>query len=349
MTKEHRYTLASNKVKKLDCPYCGAKKHWQRYIDIETGEVLPEHWGRCDNEGKCSEWNDPYKDGYVKMIWKQEQGNRSEYPTSWKPPQKKKAPQVVPIFFDFDTFLTTLEANRYDDNIFLQNLLENVQYPFDINEVADVVRLYKLGTVANDYRSGGITFPFIDKKFNIRAIQVKQFDKDNHTISTNFLHSIIERFYNENNKPLPEWLEAYTKQDKKVSCLFGEHLLSKYPSAKIYLFEAPKTAIYSTLYFGLPETSNTICMAVFNKSSLSFDKLEVLQGRTVYVFPDLSKDGSTFREWEAKAKEYELKMNRTRFIFSDLLERLAPEQDKSKGNDFADYLIKQDWREFRTY
>ena len=42
-------------------------------------------------------------------------------------------------------------------------------------------------------------------------------------------------------------------------------------------------------------------------------------------------------------------MNRTRFVFSDLLERLAPEQDKSEGNDFADYLIKQDWREFRTY
>ena len=27
-TNEHRYSLASNKVKKLDCPYCGAKKHW---------------------------------------------------------------------------------------------------------------------------------------------------------------------------------------------------------------------------------------------------------------------------------------------------------------------------------
>ena len=347
MNTGYRYKLEKG-GKKYFCPECN-KKTFVRYIDIEVGDYLPEQYGRCDRESKCNYHLNPYKDSYSKMIWEQEQGNRSEYPTSWKPPQKKIAPQVDPIFFDFDTFLTTLEANRYDDNIFLQNLLESVQYPFDINEVADVVRLYKLGTVTNGYRSGSITFPFIDKKFNVRAIQVKQFDKDNHTIGTDFLHSIIERFYNENNKPLPEWLEAYTKQDKKVSCLFGEHLLSKYPSAKIYLFEAPKTAIYSTLYFGLPETSNTICMAVYNKSSLSFDKLEVLQGRTVYVFPDLSKDGSTFREWEAKAKEYELKMNRTRFIFSDLLERLAPEQDKSKGNDFADYLIKQDWREFRTY
>jgi hypothetical protein len=29
------------------------------------------------------------------------------------------------------------------------------------------------------------------------------------------------------------------------------------------------------------------------------------------------------------------------------LEQLAPQQDKEKGKDIADYLIKQDWRLFR--
>jgi len=72
-----------------------------------------------------------------------------------------------------------------------------------------------------------------------------------------------------------------------------------------------------------------------------------LQRRFVYVFPDLSKDGNTFKEWETKAKEYESRLPGTRFIFSDLLEQLAPERDKSEGNDLADYLIKQDWRLFR--
>jgi hypothetical protein len=114
------------------------------------------------------------------------------------------------------------------------------------------------------------------------------------------------------------------------------------------LVEAPKTAVYGTLYFGLPETPESlIWLAVYNKSSFSFDKLKVLQGRFVYVFPDLSKDGNTFKEWETKAKEYESRLPGTRFIFSDLLEQLAPERDKCKGNDLADYLIKQDWRLFR--
>ena len=37
----------------------------------------------------------------------------------------------------------------------------------------------------------------------------------------------------------------------------------------------------------------------------------------------------------------------TRFIFSDLLEQAAPETDKREGNDLADFLIKQDWKQYR--
>jgi hypothetical protein len=205
-----------------------------------------------------------------------------------------------------------------------------------------------LGTVAYGYRAGANTFPFIDSKGNVRAVQVKQFDDQNHTTGSDFLHSIIEKHHTRNNKPIPEWLEAYKKQDKRVSCMFGEHLLSKYHSNPVALVEAPKTAVYGTLYFGLPGTPESlIWLAVYNKSSFSFDKLKVLQGRFVYVFPDLSKDGNTFKEWETKAKEYESRLPGTQFIFSDLLEQLAPERDKSKGNDLADYLIEQNWRLFR--
>jgi hypothetical protein len=345
---KHRYSLEKGS-KKHNCPDCN-KKTFVLYIDTETSDHLPEQYGRCDRESNCSYHLNPYLDGYAKAVWEQEQGNRSELPNNWKPKRKKAIPQPTPepVFFDFDTFKQTLQPERYEKNTFIQNLFYRVQFPFEVDEVTKVIQLYRLGTVANGYRAGANTFPFIDIKDNVRAVQVKQFDEQNHTTGTDFLHSIIEKHHTRNNKPLPEWLEAYTKQDKRISCLFGEHLLSKYHSNPVALVEAPKTAVYGTLYFGLPETPESlIWLAVYNKSSFSFDKLKVLQGRFVYVFPDLSKDGNTFKEWETKAKEYESRLPGTRFIFSDLLEQLAPERDKSEGNDLADYLIKQDWRLFR--
>ena len=99
----------------------------------------------------------------------------------------------------------------------------------------------------------------------------------------------------------------------------------------------------------MPESPETlIWLAVYNKSSFSFDKLKVLQGRDVFVFPDLSRDCITFKEWETKAKQYEKKLPGTRFIFSDLLERLATDDLKEKGADIADILIKMNWTWFKT-
>ena len=326
------------------------KKRFVRYIDTKTGEYLPEQYGRCDREANCGYHLNPYQDGYSKMIWGKENGNSTVIPIRWKPPSTRKAPQppVKPVYFDFEAFKRTLRPEHYENNVFIQNLFNRVQFPFDPADVTRVIELYRLGTVSAGYRSGAVTFPFIDIDGNVRAVQVKQFDEANHTTGTDFLHSILARHYNDIGKQLPEWLEAYMSQDKKVSCLFGEHLLNEFPSNRIALVEAPKTAIYGTLYFGLPETSDQyLWLAVYNKSSFSLDKVKPLQGRFVDVFPDLSKDGVTFREWEAKAKEFERMLPGTQFKMYDFLEHEALEADRVNGEDIADYLIKLDWRSFR--
>lgn len=327
MIKEFRYKLETGSRKHL-CPNC-SKKTFVRYYDTETNDLIPNQYGRCDRENKCKYHLNPYADDYHKTQ------------KATKPNFKPPVPIISePVFFDFDTFKRTL--SNYDKNVFIQNLLSNVPFPFDASQITDVIETYRLGTVSIGYRAGAVTFPFIDVSGNVRAVQVKQFDKDNHTTGTDFLHSMIEKHHKRKNEPLPEWLNRYLEQDRRVSCLFGEHLIPKHPRKIIALAEAPKTAIYGSLYF-----PDLLWMAVYNKSSFSINRIKVLQGKTVLVFPDLSKGGETFNEWKTKAEIFEKQLPNTKFIFSDLLERLAPEADRNNGNDLADFLIKLDWKQFK--
>ena len=348
-SNQYRYILETGSKKHV-CPDCN-KKSFVRYVDSETGSYLPERYGRCDRESKCSYHLNPYLDGHIKTMIEPEKIVTGVTKVT-VPKQKyfrnqtKQQPAPEPVFFDFDTFKQTLQPERYRQNTFIQNLLNNVPYPFEKTDIEKVISLYYLGTVSKGYRAGAVTFPFIDVDGKIRAVQVKQFDQTNHTTSTDFLHSIIEKHYTRNKKPLPEWLTKYTKQEKRITCLFGEHILNKYPSSPVALFEAPKNAIYSWLYLH-EKFPDWIYLAVYNKSSFSFEKLKVLQGRFVFVFPDLSKDGNTFKEWETKAKDYESRLPGTRFIFSDLLEKFASQELKNKGADMADAFIELDWRKFR--
>ena len=65
------------------------------------------------------------------------------------------------------------------------------------------------------------------------------------------------------------------------------------------------------------------------------------------MFPDLSKDGKAHQLWSEKAVAIQKNLPGTHFHLSDLLERYAPVRDKEQGKDIADYLIEQDWRQFR--
>ena len=95
MNAEHRYILEKGS-KKHYCREC-TKKRFVRYIDAETGEYLPEQYGRCDRESKCSYHLNPYLDDYAKMIWEKEQG---QYSGNWKPyqPKQKKKPAPTVVF-----------------------------------------------------------------------------------------------------------------------------------------------------------------------------------------------------------------------------------------------------------
>lgn len=336
MQNEYRYQLDKGS-KKHYCPECGKRK-LVRYVDNQTGEYLPQQYGRCDRESKCSYHLNPYADGYNRNI---SGAVIKHYPKTIRPLKTKEI-----YYIPQEVLNSTLQG--YETNCFIQNLLNNAPYPFDREDVEKVIAQYYIGSIMEGYCKGATTFPFIDRNNNVRAIQTKLFDKNNHTIKTSFLHSIFAYKYRQLDQTLPTWLRQYESNDLKVSCLFGEHLLNKYPNNPIALVEAPKTAIYGTLYFGFPRApTNLIWLAVYNLSSLNADKCKALENRSVFLFPDLSTGSKAFLLWTNRAKELSLKIKETRFVVSDFLEQFATESDKAKGLDLADYLIQQDWRAYR--
>lgn len=336
--EEYRFKFAR---KHIQCPYCNAKGKFKPYIDSLTDEQLPDQYGKCERVHSCGMWVKPWEDGFTK-IWLRErthQGSFKSYVRS-KP---------VPVYIPKKTLLETLSSDRYLKNIFIQNLLENVPYPFEVGEIERVVSLYRLGTVASGYMTGATTFPFIDISGNVCAIQVKKFDQFNHTEGSPIpIHRLIQLFHKKKGTPVPDWIEAYVKQTRVFSCNFGDHLLKMYPHNPIGLVEAPKTAIYATLYFGFPDNpKNMIWIAPGSRDWFNIDRVKVLQGRDIYVYPDLSKDGSTHQSWREKSWKFERLMPGTFFQVDNLLERYASLQARYAGHDMADVLIKLDPKEFR--
>lgn len=333
----HQYKYIFEKgSKKHQCPACH-KKRFVRYINVQTQEYLPEIYGKCDREMNCSYHLNPYKNGYAK-----DNTIKNDFDYQINKPTVKPKQVCIPK----DVFYKTRKA--YEENTFIQNLLNNIAFPFESEDIEKIIAQYHLGTITKGYRKNATTFPFIDIDDNVRAIQVKQFNNLNHTIGTDFLHAIIGKHHKRNNQETPNWLKEYNKNETKVSCLFGEHLLNKYPLNPVALVEAPKTAIYGTLYFGFPNNpKNLLWLAVYNLSSLNLKKCKALKGRNVFLFPDLSKDGKAFNLWSDKAQKIQEQLQDSFFKVSDLLEEFAPNQDKEQGKDIADYLIKLDWRKFK--
>ena len=174
----HRYSLEKGSKKHL-CPNCG-KKTFVYYIDTQTNGYLPEQYGRCDRESKCSYHLNPYLDGYAKAIWEQEQKvtgvtKVTVLKQKYFRTQPKPQPTPEPVFFDFETFKQTLQPERYEKNTFIQNLFYRVQFPFEADEVTKVIQLYRLGTIIKGSWTGAVTLPYIDKKGFVRTVQVKKF------------------------------------------------------------------------------------------------------------------------------------------------------------------------------
>ena len=313
---EHRYILEPYKGlnSRYRCPGCQQRdKTFSLYIDTLTGDQLHPSVGRCNRESNCGYHYTPkqyFQDNNISIDEAQ--------PLPYNKPKAITSLPKPVSFIPVEKFKGSLKS--YDENHFVKFLTQF----FDVAVVDELLSKYFTGS--SKHWPGATIFWQIDKQGKIRTGKIMLYNpvtgcrvkKPYNHIA--WVHTAIR---------LPEF--------QLQQCLFGEHLLNQNPASLVAIVESEKTAIIASAY--LPRF---VWLAVGSLTNLNLAKCEVLAGRNVFLFPDLNG----FDKWKIKAAKLNKLMPGTLFTISDYLQTNAPEADKQKGLDLADYLIRFDYKHF---
>lgn len=266
--RQYQYQLA--KRGKWVCPECG-RKTFVCYVDT-NGNILDEGVGKCDRADKCAYHYTPrqyFADNEGVSMPRQ---TRKQYVSK---------PQPRPIYINDKVFIEqhgnvfreSVEATYKERN----HLITFLNGVFGEKIVKRMIADYYIGTI--DHWNGATVFYQVDGGGHVHRGKIMLYNPENgkrvHKCN-NTVHSI------------------YGISDKKPqACLFGEHLLAKYPDMFVGIVESEKTAIIAS---GV--VNDCIFLACGGCGNLTIAMCEALRGRNVVLFPDNGK----LAEWSAKGR-----------------------------------------------
>ena len=108
-------------------------------------------------------------------------------------------------------------------------------------------------------------------------------------------------------------------------CLYGEHLLSRYPSHVVGVVESYKTAHIASILM-----PHIVWTATDSLSGLSSERLAALRHRRVIIFPD---EGRGYEEWSAKISKIAHEVG-----FDYRISSFVEGGEYGKGADIADVV-----------
>lgn len=300
-----KYTGRSSRHK---CPACGDNFCFAYYLDGNTNEIIHRSVGRCNHESSCGYHYTP-KQYFIDNPTEYE---RPSIPQPVRKPEPVKAAGTIPF-----SYVQKVAGYKSDFVFFLCSLFDRSTLESPTIEM--IMDNYALGAL----RDGSVVFWQIDINGKVRTGKIMKYNRETGRRikeygGINWVHSVMKK-----TKNLPE---DYNLQQ----CLFGEHLLRIYPYKTVALVESEKSALIASGCY--PEY---IWLATGGKSQLSKEKLKVLKGRTVIMFPDI--DG--FSLWKEKSNI--LQAMGCTVVVSDILERNATDKDRANKIDLADWLISE--------
>ena len=257
--------------------------------------------GKCSRLDKCAYHYTPrqYFDDHP---WLSEPNRTflASSPTRPAPPPPKPKPRAPCLLPE-----SLLIHTQYHHSPHTEWLMRN----YGKYHTLRIMMLYHIGATA-DYT----IFWQIDRNGGIRTGKCMRYDattgkrlKEPYAID--WIHSVMRR-----EGALPEGWEL-------TQCLYGEHLLKRYPEAPVALVEAYKTAHVGAIL--MPEY---VWVAVDSMSGLTAERLAPLKGRSVVLFPD---EGRGFEEWSRRTEPISREVG-FRYRLSSFME------GRASGSDIAD-------------
>ena len=197
--------------KKFNCPKCGKKDRFVRYIDNETKNYADPEFGRCDREQKCAHHLSP------------------AYTKNYEPKYHINKMKLIVSTIKYEILNQTIQS--FEINPFVQYLFKK----YEKNEVDQIIKKYNIGT-ANMYK-GATVFWQIDNTGNIRTGKIMSYNTETG-----------KRTKNNDGKSKINWVHSALKKTNYnlKQCLFGLHLFKK-DVKKIAIVESEKTAIIMSL------------------------------------------------------------------------------------------------------
>ncbi|OOQ60644.1 DUF6371 domain-containing protein [Mucilaginibacter pedocola] len=350
----HRYILQpySSPSSRYHCPACNHRtKTFSRYIDTQTNQHIAPHVGRCSREDNCGYHFTP-RQFFGELI----------VDSSWMIAKKPKArfsamnyqpSSMITLAMNHELSPMSPPLNRihadivndsfvnYHQNNFVQYLIKR----FGFNKADELVGRYRIGT--SNHWQGATVFWQLDILGQVRTGKIMLYHTEtgkrvkqpfNHIT---WAHTLISKqlaccdgqpsvgvvLPNNGKAPIPasELPKFHLEQ-----CLFGEHLLADAPLHQpVAIAESEKNAIIGNAI--LPQF---VWLAAGSLHNLQAHKCIVLQGRSVFLFPDVN----AYEKWEKQATLLRQLMPGTRFTVYRYLEQMASVTDRERGVDFGDVV-----------
>lgn len=226
--KNYKYNFDPSS-KKYQCPAC-RQKRFVRYVNFETGEFLPDRFGKCDRSDKCRYWLKPDQE-------------YSDYELPEPLPEKQI--DQLPLS------LVEATGKEFKNNKFVQSLRSVAED----NKVKQAIKRFLIGT--SKYWDGAVVFWYVDEANRVRNGKIMLYDE------------VTGKRVKNNNRAYITYVRAALKRyDLNLKqCLFGLHQIQE-EEKPIAIVESEKTAVKVSMFNDSFTWMATGSKATFNQRHL---------------------------------------------------------------------------------